>query len=243
MISFLQPAPPRAVGLHHPIDWCYLASRCNPKAPIYRTSDQVNKAVRPDHKIIVVANEFWALGPQPWPGAPIEMLFQWARAANSAAKLIYNDYGPHNLIRWFGTPGAPGIIDYWARARDWGCPVTGIGVQAHYSVDSWDGGTALERVCRKIREAGLEVHFPECTVWIKFRCRDDRTWEQQAAVYREMAELAISYNAAQFGITAPWDKYPWCWDYQFQAIEAPGLWDTEGNPKPAFYALQKLGLF
>ena len=226
-----------------PQGWTFLACRCDPRRTIISTPDQIR--VRPSQQVIVVGNEFWARGLQRWNGALLTDIFRWAREQHPTARLIYNDYGAWNRIKWKGVPGFPGIVDYWAKERDRGCPITGIGVQAHHGLGDWDGGVALDRVLRRINEVGLEPHVTEATVWVHFKSQPtdrDKAWQKQAEIYGEMWQIARAHDCVQFGFTAPWDADPWCWDSTYAPIEEMGIFALDGTPKPAYYRLVALGM-
>jgi len=178
----------------------------------------------------------------------IETAFITARANNSKAKLLINDFGIE----------IPGSITYNRSKRDKiielandlilkRVPVDGIGFQMHvFGKDFVDEQRVIE-LMKNFREnikffqnVGLDVYVTELDI------RMDNMGEYtlaerlqiQSRAYKSIMETALDsgiYNITVFGV---WDKHSW-----FELVHGiedadPLLFDEDLRPKPAFFALK-----
>ena len=161
--------------------------------------------------------------------------FQWVRAAadNAGAtklRLFYNDYG-------IETPGAKtdAVYRWVTEQKKNGVPIDGVGFQAHLSCDCRDGCNDTSVVAANMRrfiEAGLDVWVTELDVTMSKQC----TEQDQAAVYAALLGACLA-NAPHCDSFMTWgftDKYTWL------PGKSPLMFDEQYQPKPAYFALQKL---
>ena len=164
--------------------------------------------------------------------------FKWVRAAADSAgatklRLFYNDYG-------IETPGAKTDAVYrWVTEQKMnGVPIDGVGFQAHLSCDCRDGCNDTSVVAANMRrfiQAGLDVWVTELDVKMSNKC----TEQDQAAVYSAMLGACLA-NAPHCDSFMTWgftDKYTWLHPGN---VTLPLMFDAQYQPKPAYFALQKL---
>jgi endo-1,4-beta-xylanase len=87
----------------------------------------------------------------------MEQAFRFARAADPAARLLYNDYNEHNPAK------RAFVVDLLRDYLDRGVPIDGVGLQGHVGLDYPDL-EEWERSIATYAEMGLEVHITELEV-------------------------------------------------------------------------------
>ena len=200
--------------------------------------------------------------PHTWITGPEENIFSWAfgdathnstdwfaqtfkmvRAAADGAgsgpsklRLFYNDYG-------IETPGAKtdAVYRWVTEQKAAGVPIDGVGMQAHLRCDCQDeygaytGCNDTEVVAANMKrfiDVGLAVWVTELDVTMQPGC----TLDDQAAVYSAMLGACLA-NAPHCDSFMTWgftDKYTWL------PGTRPLMFDEQYQPKPAYFALQKL---
>lgn len=183
--------------------------------------------------------------------------FEYARAADPDALLIYNDYRcdtehkRHKLVRL-------------ARMlKERGVAVDAIGLQGHYELDSvpYEG---LEAMFQAMRELGFKVVVSELDIDVVKRGRwwaeDGRFREElasydpyrdgcptevlkrQADQYAQLFELFVKYRDVIERVSF-WnlhDGQSWLNSFPWKRVNHPLLFDRDGQPKPAFDAVAKV---
>jgi endo-1,4-beta-xylanase len=192
--------------------------------------DVVNEAVNQDGTL---RNTFWMskLGPE-----HIAMAFQWAREADPAAKLFYNDNGGEGL-----NPKSQGIYALAQGLQQTGVPIDGVGMQMH----TWLGGAPstveLSANMQRLAGLGLEIHITEMDVRLQYSTSDPSTkLAEQADIYRSVLSVCLSVSSCKAFLT--WglsDRYSWIPGFTGKP-DAPLLFDKGGLPKPAYFAIVKL---
>jgi GH35 family endo-1,4-beta-xylanase len=161
--------------------------------------------------------------------------FKWVRAAADSAgatklRLFYNDYG-------IETPGAKtdAVYRWVTEQKRNGVPIDGVGFQAHLSCDCRDGCNNASVVAANMRrfiQAGFDVWVTELDVKMTKKC----TEQDQASVYSALLSACLM-SAPHCDSFMTWgftDKYTWL------PGTAPLMFDKHYQPKPAYFALQKL---
>jgi endo-1,4-beta-xylanase len=192
--------------------------------------DVVNEAVNQDGTL---RNTFWMskLGPE-----YMAMAFQWAREADPGAKLFYNDNGGEGL-----NAKSQGIYALLQGLQQSGVPVDGVGIQMH----TWLGGAPpaaeLSANMKRLAKLGLEIHITEMDVRLQYSTGDDETKQaEQADLYREMLSVCLSVqNCKAFVTWGLTDRYSWIPGFTGKP-DAPLLFEKNGLPKPAYFAIVKL---
>jgi endo-1,4-beta-xylanase len=162
----------------------------------------------------------------------IEQAFIRARAADPAAKLIYNDY---NLEYTGAKSNAAYNMLKDLKSRN--IPVDGIGFQMHldiqYGFDYNDFATNMQRFA----DLGLEIYITEMDVRVP-SSPSAADLQTQANYYKGVIEKCMAQPAVKaiqiWGFT---DKYSWV-PQTFPGRGAALIFDSNYNPKPSYYAVQ-----
>jgi endo-1,4-beta-xylanase len=164
----------------------------------------------------------------------IEQAFGWARAADPAAKLFYNDYDAEVINRKSDA--------IYAMAKDFlrrGIPLDGIGFQTHVSL-KFDDPAKLESYRKNLErfaKLGLELHMTEIDV--RLNDSSPASLNAQAKLYGEITQLCIQQPACKliqtWGFT---DKYSWIPQF-YKGSGWALLWDENYHKKPAYQAVYK----
>src|ERR1035437_4194657 len=145
----------------------------------------------------------------------IEQAFQTARAADPAAKLCYNDYNIENWT-YAKTQGAYNMVkDFKAR----GIPIDCVGFQSHFG----SGGmpSNFQTTLSSFAALGVDVALTELDIA-----------SAPATAYANVTNACLAVSRC-VGITV-WgvrDSDSW------RSSESPLLFDSSGNPKPAYTAV------
>ncbi len=192
--------------------------------------DVVNEAFNADGSL---RNSFWLqnIGPE-----YVEMAFRWAHEADPQALLFYNDY--NNEV-------ANAREDaIYRMAQDFvnrGVPIHGVGFQMHLSVTHPPSRDAVVTAMERLAQLGLQAHITELDVKIQ---NGTGTMEEllnaQAQVYRDMLSACLEVtNCPVFMTWGVTDLYSWI-PQTTGRPDAPLLFDTAYQPKPAYFALVEL---
>jgi len=196
---------------------------------------------------------FWTekIGPE-----YIEMAFRWAReAAGPGIKLFINEgdgveaTGPwseanHGRRSEFFYNLVKGLVEK-------GVPIDGVGLQMHVGIKGcprnpeWGNVQEcppfeeIEAAIARFAKLGLEVRITEMDVIIGHPPPyTEEELREQAEIYRNILQICLDSPACTalttWGVT---DKDTWQRSYLKQKGESPLLFDEEGNPKPAYWAV------
>jgi endo-1,4-beta-xylanase len=174
----------------------------------------------------------------------IAKAFEYAHQADPAAQLFYNDYNterPEKRER---------VYKLLKQLLDAGVPITGIGIQAHWSIYE-PSEKELKDAIDRFSSLGLKVQVTELDIsvypWEKFkRARrqgesDALTPEQeqrQTAQYKKVFSIFRDYKNRLNGLTF-WnlsDRHTWLDEYPVPGRKNyPLLFDTKGLPKKAYW--------
>lgn len=154
----------------------------------------------------------------------IDEAFAAAHKADPHARLFYNDYGAEGA----SSPKAARVLQLVKGLLARGVPIHGVGLQSHFSVDSFPEPADVAANMRALGELGLEVQITEMDV----RCDACTPARQalQARIYAGMLSACLNVSACTsfetWGFT---DKYSW-----LGTSAAPLPFDATYAPKPAF---------
>ncbi len=174
--------------------------------------DDGSKGIRKSHWYEIVGEDY------------VERAFELARKyAPEGMLLYYNDYNTAD-------PGKlQGILTLLEKLIAEG-NIDGYGFQMHHLVFS-PGKSALAKAVQSVAALGLKLRVSELDVGIKKY--SETALNNQAKKYAEVMNLVLQY-ADQFEAVQVWgltDKM------SYRSYEYPLLFDADGNPKPAFWAV------
>jgi len=193
----------------------------------------------------------------------VQKAFEYARAADPAAELYYNDFD------YYKKPKREGIIKLIGNLKSKGIRVDGIGIQAHWFLEHPDIAE-IEEFVIDLSKLEVKVMITELDVGVTpfYPCdtpaRDlasfdpetqkklnpysegipDAVLEEQADRYAELFSLFLKHRDKFDRITfwAVHDKQSWRSYLPIRGrTEYPMLFDRDCKPKPAFYAVVKTG--
>ncbi|HSD82348.1 MAG TPA: endo-1,4-beta-xylanase, partial [Anaerolineae bacterium] len=161
----------------------------------------------------------------------IEQAFRTAAAADSTAKLVYNDYNIETV-----NSKSTAVYNMLADFKNRGVPIDGVGLQMHLTNGGLDYNSLATNM-QRFAALGLEVYITEMDV--RFPVPVSQTdLNNQATIYRNVTNRCLAQPACKalqvWGIP---DKYSWVPD-TFPGQGAPLLFDDNYNAKPAYYAVQ-----
>jgi endo-1,4-beta-xylanase len=181
--------------------------------------------------------------------------FEYAREADPAAELYYNDY---NLWKPAKRDAAIRLVQ-GLKAR--GLRVDAIGEQAHWGVDD-PPLAAIDEMLGAMRAAGIAVHVTELDMDVL--PRDPDQWgadlakkakirevsniypdglpaeaqQKLARRYADVFRLFLKHGVARVTFWGVTDANTWLHDFPIPGrVNYPLLWDRDGREKPAFDAV------
>jgi GH35 family endo-1,4-beta-xylanase len=164
--------------------------------------------------------------------------FQWARQADSQAKLFINDYGLESAS------GAKlnGLIEYVQYIESQGATIDGIGTQLHLNIN-WSDTTAIASMFQKLAATGKLIKVSELDIAIANSSNPEspvaptaEQYAQQAEMYRFVAAAFNKYipESQRYGITV-WGVSDKENEHQYWLKnDAPCLWDADYARKHAY---------
>jgi endo-1,4-beta-xylanase len=188
----------------------------------------------------------------------IAKAFEYARAADPAAELYYNDY---NLWKPAKRDAAIRLVQ-GLKAK--GLRVDAIGEQAHWGIDD-PPLAAIDKTLAAFAAAGIRVHVTELDMDVL--PRDPDMWgadlakkakiraatnvypeglppamqERLARRYAECFRLFLKHGVRRVTFWGVTDKSTWLHDFPIPGrVNYPLLWDKDGREKPAFAAVAEV---
>lgn len=183
--------------------------------------------------------------------------FQWAHEADPAAQLNYNDYNMENLAK------RKGAIELVKKIKAAGVPIAVVGSQAHLHLagNASDEEAAIE----ELSAAGVKVAITELDIdvlpstWnhtadVGAKVEDklnlnpypnglpDNVQQQLTKRYADLFAVFWKHRDAVNRVTfwGTTDKTSWLNNWPVRGRTSyPLLFDRDGKPKPAFYAVIK----
>lgn len=162
---------------------------------------------------------------------------RFAREADSDALLMYNDFGNERP-----GPKADRVFELARQLKAEGL-VDAVGMQMHVNIVNPPSKQDIFAEMRRYGDIGVQVIVTEMDVNMAGAPGSyEEKAQRQARVYRDVLEAALeSGNCRRFTVWGTIDKNSWLFDFEKVGggkAEAPLLFDDNGLPKPAYYALQ-----
>jgi len=179
----------------------------------------------------------------------IDWAFHAARAADPDALLFINEYSTENAIK------KPWLLEILQRLQDRGVPVDGVGHQFHLHLQS-DPVELLQAIddvdnqfmglINHVTELDMDYYSDPGTCWASMtNCDPDLgpvpPADMEAAharilrdVYAGLRERPSVTSVTTWGVT---DNVSWLNRSPTERYNYPLLFDREGEPKPAFWAI------
>jgi len=206
-------------------------------------------------------NDDGTLGQTPWlkiiGEEYIAKAFEFAHEADPKAELYYNDYTMENEAK------RNGAIELIKKLKAQGVPVTGVGLQGHYGMD-WPSVDQLEATIAAFAKLGVKVMITELDVDVlpsawQYHGADilrnaelqpklnpytnglpDSVQQTLAKRYADLFGVFLKHRGALTRVTV-WgvtDAGSWLNNWPvWRRTNYPLLFDRDGRPKPAFYAV------
>ncbi|MCL6589609.1 MAG: endo-1,4-beta-xylanase [Firmicutes bacterium] len=163
----------------------------------------------------------------------IENAFIRARAADPACKLIYNDYN----LEYTGNK-SNAVYNMLKDFKSRGIPVDGIGFQMHLDIQYGFDYNDFANNMQRFADLGLEIYITEMDVRVS-SSPTSAELETQAQYYENVIKKCMAQPAVKaiqiWGFT---DKYSWV-PQTFPGRGAALIFDSNYNPKPSYYAVQR----
>ena len=191
----------------------------------------------------------------------IELAFRFAREADPAAELYYNDYGLENPRK------RANAVALLKRLRERGVPITGVGTQSHFHLDSPDIAE-VEKTITTFASLGFKVMITELDVDVLPRAtrgaeadlsrrensragmdpyRDGLSEEIQKRLadrYEDLFRVYLRHRQDIDRVTF-WglhDGNSWLNHFPIRdRVNHPLLFDRNQQPKPAYFKVLVLG--
>ncbi len=214
--------------------------------------DVVNEALAGDGSLSKDSRWLKIIGPD-----YLERAYEFAHQADPAAQLYYNDYSMEK------NPKRAGGLALVRKLKVEGIPITGVGLQGHYTLD-WPGDRELNETINAFAKLGVKVMITELDVdvlpsaWDQGSADITRNFARQqklnpypeglsaamqqklAARYADLFRVFLKHRGAISRVTL-WgvaDQDSWLNDWPVHGRTSyPLLFDRQYQPKPAFEAL------
>jgi endo-1,4-beta-xylanase len=172
----------------------------------------------------------------------IEWAFRFAHEADPDAELYYNDYSTTDPVK------REAIYNLVKGLLDKGLRVDGIGMQGHWDIQS-PSEQSIRAAIERFSSLGVDVHITELDVSVfpwtdrsnRYASGLSESVEQlHAARYAMMFRVFQDYSdvierVTFWGLT---DRYSWKNNFPVVGrTDYPLLFDRQGNPKAAFWAV------
>jgi endo-1,4-beta-xylanase len=190
--------------------------------------DVVNEAVD-DSTGALRTNSFWfqTIGPD-----YIELAFEYAREADPAARLYYNDYSIEDL-----SAKSNGVYNLVSSLKGQGVPIDGVGWQMH-QINGFRTEPAHKTNARRLADLGLELSITEMDVRISLPSTSEEL-NQQSDAYRDAINFCLTTPNCTALLTWGFtDKHSWIPGF-FPGWGDALIYDSSYQPKPAYFALRE----
>ncbi len=223
----------------------HITTVCKHYAGHLHSWDVVNEAILPsDGQPGGLRKSFWyeQMGPD-----YIELAFRTARAADSHARLTYNDYG----VEYDSEEDAERrslILELLRDMKRRDVPIDAVGIQSHVkAAQPYNFGKGLTDYMESIRQLGLEIYLTELDVNEDDITNDDPTQRDAiiARTYSDYLRVALANQAVKLVLT--WDisdRFTWLNNGPTHHRKQPNRpqralpFDRDYRPKEAFFAIR-----
>ena len=189
--------------------------------------DVVNEAVADDGKL---RNTIWLrnIGPE-----YIPLAFRWAHEADPYALLFYNDNGGEGI-----NPKSNAIYALVNDLKEANVPIHGVGLQTHTALDGPPSTEELQENIQRLSDLGLRIHITEMDVRLQYsHASTEEKLAKQAELYKRVFQVCLQAPMCEAFVTwGATDRQSWIPSYTGQP-DAPLLFDTNYQPKPAYWAI------
>ncbi len=171
----------------------------------------------------------------------IDIAFEAAREADPRAKLFYNDFN-----EW--KPKKREMIYALVKRLKSKGLIDGIGLQQHVNLFE-PTASELDKTISRFAELGLEIHVTELDVEVNRNAQyTELTAELDQQLAKRYEELFRTYQKHAGQITAVMtfnvtDASSWLRHHPTPHLTWPLLFDAQGKPKTAFWAIANRGSF
>jgi endo-1,4-beta-xylanase len=172
----------------------------------------------------------------------IELAFKWAKAADPNAKLFLNDWGSDSINRRSNK-----LYEIVKGLLEKGVPIDGVGFQMHLGLGRSKTSptvpemSSIKENFQRFSDLGLELHITEMDIQIQYGVGSiEERLREQAEAYKNILETALEFPSfkalVQWGVN---DKYSWITGLNGKE-DAPLMFDSENQPKLAYFAIKDL---
>lgn len=161
----------------------------------------------------------------------IDQAFRWARDADPAAKLFYNDTGGEGM-----GAKSDAVYNLVAGMVSRGVPIDGVGLQMHVTVAGAPSASSISSNIKRLGALGLEVQITEMDVRLPVPASASDL-AAQATVYKNVASACLANSNCTALLT--WgvsDANSWI-PAAYPGFGAALLFDQQFQPKPAVGAV------
>ncbi len=166
----------------------------------------------------------------------IDSTFVWAHRADPDAKLYLNEYSGE----MYGDTKSEAMFNYVKSMKDRGIPITGVGFQCHFMVNTINF-TKLDQNIKRYAVAGLEVIITELDIRIKntdYNSNPAKWLAYQASDYQNMINICLNNSNAKTFVTWGFtDKYSWIPNFTNNAYGYSLIFDNSYTIKPAYTSI------
>jgi endo-1,4-beta-xylanase len=160
----------------------------------------------------------------------VALAFQFARAADPSALLVYNDYGIETI-----NAKSNGVYNMVQNFQQNGIPIDGVGFQMHIDLNGINYASFAQNL-QRFADLGLALFISEMDVRMQLPATDAKL-AAEATVYANILAAVLNqpacYAFQMWGFT---DKYSWI-PGAYPGYGAALILDAAYNPKPAYDAL------
>jgi endo-1,4-beta-xylanase len=165
----------------------------------------------------------------------VELAFRFAREADPAAKLYYNDYGSETGDD-AGKAKTAAMMNMLKILQADHVPIDGVGLQFHTGGDGPQPSDLVESM-KRVADLNLDVAVTELDVGIPpiatGAMPDRAAFDRQAATYDRVLEACLEQARCHtFTVWGLSDATSW------RAPAFPCIYDRDLKPKPAYFALR-----
>jgi endo-1,4-beta-xylanase len=171
----------------------------------------------------------------------VDSVFRWAHAADTNAKLFYNDYRIETVCN--KSNSLYKLVKQWIADS---VPIHGIGFEMHLSPDDTTAAidfASIKQNVKRFTALGLDVHFTEIDVKLKYPNPTTHTvtlaqLRNQGHIYAELARIFLSEPRCRaFVMWGICDATTWIADDSTSGYGMPCIYDTLMDHKLAYDSL------